>query len=100
MPAMRSSADALADSATHGTTVVDPGVPSPFPEPIAPWTDATFRDLESESRQRPMDLRLRMRLWWLSSMTVLDHLIPHRVIPAHSKFSVAVIYAPDRNTRG
>jgi serine/threonine protein kinase len=71
MPAMRSSADALADSATHGTTVVDPGIPSPLPEPIAPWTDATFRELESESRQRPMDLRLRMRLWWLSSMTVL-----------------------------
>ncbi|HEX3478933.1 MAG TPA: serine/threonine-protein kinase [Kofleriaceae bacterium] len=68
---MRSSADALADSATHGTTVVDPGIPSSSPEPIAPWNDATFRDLESESRQRPMDLRLRMRLWWLSSMTVL-----------------------------
>lgn len=71
MPAMRSSAGALADSATHGTTVVDPGIPSSFPEPIAPWTDATFRDLESESRQTPMDLGLRARLWWLSSMTVL-----------------------------
>jgi hypothetical protein len=71
MPAMRSSVDAIADSATHGTTVVDPGMPASLPEPIAPWTEATFRDLESESRQTPMDLRLRRRLWWLSSMTLV-----------------------------
>lgn len=71
MPAMGSSADAIADSATHGTTVVDPGIPASFPEPIAPWTDATFRELASESRQTPMDLRLRRRLWWLASMTLV-----------------------------
>ena len=71
MPAMSDSADALADSATHGTTVVDAGIPASSTEPIAPWTEANFRDLASESRQTPMDLRLRMRLWWLSSMTVV-----------------------------
>jgi serine/threonine-protein kinase len=69
---MGDSADALADSAIHGTTVVDPGIAASSPDPsIAPWTEATFRDLASESRQTPMDLRLRRRLWWLSSMTLV-----------------------------
>jgi len=68
------------DGETHGTTVVDPVGHASFPDgSIAPWTEGSFRALASESRQTPMDLHLRRRLWWLSSMTlVLSHRRWHR----------------------
>jgi tRNA A-37 threonylcarbamoyl transferase component Bud32 len=58
-----SSAMATVVDASAGTAFADP------PAALEAW--ATFRDLQSEAKQSPIDLHLRRRLWWLSSMTVV-----------------------------
>jgi serine/threonine-protein kinase len=53
-------------------TMVDAAKAAAFSDPPAATSSwATFRDLQSEAKQPPIDLHLRRRLWWLSSVTVL-----------------------------
>jgi len=73
-------ADADAELSTRPSTVVSsamatmvdavPGAAFAEP-PVALGSWATFRDLQSESKQTPIDLHLRKRLWWLSSITLV-----------------------------
>lgn len=75
MSVMGDPADPSVGSATHASTIVEPGLPASLREPLnVPGVSAPSfgRNLESEpSRRDSIDFHQRRKLWWVSSVIPL-----------------------------